>query len=138
MSKVLKLSAHSPSVPDFSDVSSGDWFYSSVESAVYAGIIKGNGNGTFAPGDPITREELACILVQASGSPSQVAANVDTKTNFTDDTGISVWARGFVVVAAQNDGLLKGYPDGSFRPQGYATRAEACAMIENFLKVSPH
>ena len=59
---------------------------------------------------------------------------MNAKTSFTDDAGISSWARGFVVVAVK-DGLLKGYPDGSFRPQGDATRAEACAMIENFLQV---
>jgi hypothetical protein len=39
------------------------------------------------------------------------------------------------VVAVQNLGLLKGYPDSSFKPQSDATRAEACTMIENFLKV---
>ncbi len=40
------------------------------------------------------------------------------------------------MVVAVKDGLLKGYPDGSFQPQGDATRAEACAMIENFLSYS--
>jgi hypothetical protein len=39
------------------------------------------------------------------------------------------------VAAAVQDGLLKGYSDGSFRPQGDATGAEACAMIGNFLKL---
>ena len=60
---------------------------------------------------------------------------MNSKTGFTDDGSISGWARGFVAVAVR-DGLLKGYPDGSFRPQGDATRAEACAMIENFLNHS--
>ena len=41
------------------------------------------------------------------------------------------------MAAAVKDGLLKGYPDGSFKPQGNATRAETCAMIENFLKLYP-
>jgi hypothetical protein len=57
---------------------------------------------------------------------------MNERTSFADDTNISSWARGFVVVAVKY-GLLNGYPDGSFGPQGSATRAEACAMIENFL-----
>jgi hypothetical protein len=135
MDKVLKLPAYDPAKPGFSDISGGDWYYNSVETAVHDGIAKGYGNGIFRPGYPITREEMACILVQALGIPSQVAANMGTKTNFTDDARISDWARGYVVVAVQNLGLLKGYPDSSFKPQSDATRAEACTMIENFLKV---
>jgi hypothetical protein len=40
------------------------------------------------------------------------------------------------VAVAIKEGLLKGYPDGSFRPQGVATRAEASAVINNFLSVN--
>jgi hypothetical protein len=135
MDKVLKLLAYDPAKPDFNDIYGGDWYYNSVETAVHDGIAKGYGNGIFSPGYPITREEMACILVQALGIPSQVAANMGTKTDFKDDAQISDWARGYVVVAFQNLGLLKGYPDSSFKPQSDANRAEACTMIENFLKV---
>jgi hypothetical protein len=40
------------------------------------------------------------------------------------------------VAVAVQDGLIKGYPgDNSFRPKSAATRAEACAMIVNFLNI---
>ena len=55
MDKVLKLPAYSPQTPTFSDVSSSDWCYQSVETAVYAGIAKGYDDGTFRPGNDITR-----------------------------------------------------------------------------------
>ncbi len=133
MDKVLKLPAYNPQTPTFSDVSADDWYDQAVEAAVYAGIVKGYGDTTFRPGNHITREELACGLVQAMGQQDEAEASMSAKTSFTDDAGVSGWARGFVV-AAVRDGLLKGYPDGSFRPHGDATRVEACAMIENFLK----
>ncbi len=133
MDKALKLAPYTVPTPTFSDVSPGAWFDQMVETAVYAGIAKGFGDGTFRPESNITREELACVLVQALGQQDEAMADMSGKTDFTDDAGISAWARGFVVLAVK-DGLLKGYPDGSFRPQGYATRAEACATIENFLK----
>jgi hypothetical protein len=135
MDKVLKLQAGNSAVTGFDDVSQDNWFYQAVESSVYAGIAKGYGNGAFRPDANITREELACVLVNALGQQNEAMADMNAKTSFTDDISISWWARGFVVVAVK-DGLLKGYPDGSFRPQGDATRAEACAMIGNFLNYS--
>ena len=135
MDKVLKLTSYTPQAPMFSDVNPDDWFYQGVDTAVYAGIAKGYGDGTFGSDRPITREEIACVLVQALGETDEAMASMSAKTNFTDDASISSWARGFVVVAVK-DGLLKGYPDGSFGPQGTATRAEACAMIANFLNIN--
>ena len=133
--KILNLPAYNPAVPDFSDVSTGDWFYASVEKAVYAGIIKGYGNSTFKPDDPITREDMAVILVNALGKQEEAAASRGVNAGFKDDARISSWARGYVAVAV-NDGLLKGYPDGNFSPLGNATRAEACAMIWNYLRLN--
>ncbi len=134
LSKALKLAAYNPAAPDFSDVAQGDWFYGSVEDAVYAGIVKGH-SSTFKPDDPITREEMAVILVNALNEQDQAKTNMSAKTGFADDAGISAWAKGFVAVAVQ-DGLIKGYSDdNSFRPKSAATRAEACAMIMNFLNI---
>ena len=47
---------------NFSDVNSGDWFYDEVRIATNAGYINGRGDGTFAPYDPITRQEAAKII----------------------------------------------------------------------------
>jgi uncharacterized repeat protein (TIGR02543 family) len=132
MDKVLNLAPSTNETQTFTDVNSTAWYDQTVETAVYAGIVKGYNDGTFRPNAPISRQEMACVLVQALGEQSEAWSNVNHKTGFTDNTRISSWARGFVVVAVK-DGLLKGYPDNSFRPQDNATRAEACAMIMNFL-----
>jgi len=132
LDKALKLAAYNPAAPDFSDVGQGDWCYGSVEDAVYAGIVKGYG-GAFKPDDPVTREEMAVILVKALDEQGQAGSSMNSGTAFTDNASISAWAKGFVAVAVQ-DGLIKGYPgDNTFRPKSAATRAEACAMIMNFM-----
>jgi hypothetical protein len=132
LTRALKLQAYSPPASEFSDVSTSDWFYGSVESAVYAGIANGEGDSSFSPGKPVTREEMAVILVNALGKQNEAKTSMGAQTGFADDVSISSWARGFVAVATKY-GLLKGYPDNSFRPESDATRAEACAMISSFL-----
>jgi hypothetical protein len=131
LNKALDLSNSSSAVTAFSDVTPADWFYAAVENAAHAGIIKGYGN-LFKPDNEINREELATIMVNALAKHDEARVGMNEKTGFTDDDSISGWARGFVVVAAKT-GLINGYPDNSFKPQGSATRAEACAIITNFL-----
>ena len=70
MDKVLNITSYSPQTPTFTDVQQGDWFYNAVEEAVYAGIAKGYGDGTFRPNNPISRQEIACVLIQALGKAS--------------------------------------------------------------------
>jgi hypothetical protein len=134
LTRALKLQAYNPPAPGFSDVSPGDWYYGSVESVVYAGIANGEGDSSFLPGKQITREEMAAILVNALSKQNEAKASMGAQTGFTDDANISSWANGSVAVAV-NVGLIKGYPDNTFRPEGDATRAEACAMINSFLGI---
>ncbi len=134
--KALKLTAANNTTPGFGDLSPGDWCYQAVASAVYYGIVKGDGQA-FHPGQAITREEVAAMLVNAMGKQDEAKSDLNEQTVFTDDARIDAWARGCIAVAVR-DGLLRGYPDdNSFRPQGSATRAEACAMIRSLLKVNP-
>ena len=133
--KALNLSVVNPDMPAFTDVAAGDWYYGPVETAVQDNLVKGYANNEFLPNVPITRQEIAAILAQASGKADDAAANAGANTGFTDDSRIAGWARGFVAETVK-DGLLKGYPDGSFGPMSNATRAEACAMISNFLNLN--
>ncbi len=128
----LKLTPYAAQTPTFTDVNTGEWFYQSVETAVYAGIIVGSGGSTFNPNAPITRQDICILLEKGLGKTVQALADSTAKTAFTDDASINWWARGFVAQAS-NDGLIKGYSDGSFKPENDASRAEACAMISNLL-----
>jgi hypothetical protein len=65
---------------------------------------------------------------------SQLAeANTQAVTKFTDDRSIASWSRGFVYETLQQ-GIINGYTDNTFKPGSETTRAEACAMVNNFLK----
>lgn len=89
-----------------------------------AGIISGYKDGTFMPSRSITRAEFAAIASRFD--------KLDEQTNdmFTDINGH--WAEKYIVSAA-NKGWIKGYPDRTFRPNQYITRAEAMAFINSVL-----
>jgi hypothetical protein len=133
MDKVLKLTPYTAQTPRFSDVNTGDWFYQAVKTAVYAGIFKGYGDGTFHPDAPISRQEIACVLVQAMGESQVATSDAHTVTKYVGDRNIAWWSRGYVFVATQQ-GIIDGYPDNTYKPRKATTRAESCAMVENLLK----
>lgn len=133
LTKVLGLSDKKPAASMFSDITPADWYYGAVQAAAGAGIVKGYDNGKFLPDQNISREEMAVILVNALGKREEALSRAGDETIFTDDRGIASWARGFVVIAVQ-EGLVKGYPDNTFRPGNNATRAEACAIIVRYME----
>jgi hypothetical protein len=134
MDKALNLMPYTPQSPTFTDVNPGDWFDQAVETANRAGIEIGYHDGTFRPNNPISRQEFACVLVQALGKADLANSYAQTATKYTDDHDIAWWSRGFVFVGTQQ-GILSGYTDNTFEPAHDTTRAEACAMIINFLNV---
>jgi len=104
------------------------WARESIAAAYAAGIVTGYSESTFGPDDLITREQMAVMIVKAAKIEAATA-----ELPFTDSDKISLWARDALAAAVQN-GIMKGYPDGSFNPQRKATRAEAAAVIANALK----
>jgi len=100
-----------------------------IEYLATLGIITGYPDKTFRPEGSITRAEMCTLLMKARG--------VKGKTEIVNfkDLKSSHWAYRYVVRAAR-EGLVKGYPDGSFKPQGLITRAEGVAMIARFEKLS--
>lgn len=113
---------------NFSDVKNGSWFYSAVARAVAAGYVKGYSDGSFKPGNTITRAEAAVMIANAA----KLSANEAGAYRFTDIGSIPAWARGSVgaVVAA---GYMTGYPDGSFDANASISRAEAVSSLNRML-----
>ncbi|KUK65934.1 MAG: S-layer domain protein [Desulfotomaculum sp. 46_80] len=128
----LGLAEENPATPTFKDVSPNDWYYGVIEAAAKANLVKGYGKGLFKPNAKITREEIAAILIRALGKADEAAANASAVTAFKDDHNISAWARGSVAVAVK-EGIIKGYPNGTFGPGKNAIRAEVCAMVSRML-----
>lgn len=113
---------------NFSDVKNGSWFYSAVARAVAAGYVKGYSDGSFKPGNTITRAEAAVMITNAA----RLSANEAGAYRFTDVGSIPAWAWGSVgaVVAA---GYMTGYPDGSFYANASISRAEAVSSLNRML-----
>jgi hypothetical protein len=101
----------------------GHWAEDYIAAAVVNGIVSGYDDDTFGPDDLITREQMAVMIVKAAK-----LAPAAGESQFADSGGISGWAQEAVVTATEN-GLMKGYPDNTFQPQGSATRAEAVTVI---------
>lgn len=111
----------------YTDVKAGDWFNNAVSTLSNAGIINGYPDGTFRPNAPITRAEMAKVIA--------MFAELDKDSEgFKDIAGH--WAEAYIKLAAGN-GWIAGYPDGTFRPDQYITRAETMTMINRVLERVP-
>ena len=115
-------------VNSYSDVEVGDWYNTAVSTMSALGIIKGYPDGTFKPNNFITRAEFAAIAARFDDHVSTGAVS------FTDIAGH--WAEEEVSRAAEL-GWVTGYPDGTFRPDRYITRAEAMTLINRVLIRNP-
>ncbi|WP_312906401.1 S-layer homology domain-containing protein [Tissierella praeacuta] len=104
----------------------GTEYEKAISRLVAFGIIGGYPDGTFRPENDVTRAEFAKILVEALGLGSAANAAVG-RTNFSD-VPASHWAAGYINVAS-GQGLLKGYPNGTFQPSKQVSHAEALTML---------
>ena len=112
----------------YTDVSTDKWYNNPVSTMSRLGIIKGYPDGTFRPNDPITRAEFAAIAARFDEHKAAKLAS------FTDIYGH--WAINEISLAYEN-GWIKGYNDGTFRPNRNITRAEAMALINRVLNRAP-
>lgn len=112
------------STDSFKDVGPTRWSSKYIATMENAGIITGYVGGTFKPEQPITRAEFAAIASRFDD------LDLQENSQFSDIAG--TWAEKYIVSAA-NKGWIKGYQDGTFKPDQYITRAEAMAFINSEL-----
>lgn len=123
--KAFKLAPQSGKT--FADTT-GHWAGKDIATASHYGIINGYDEASFGPDDLITREQMAVMIVKAAK-----LSNSAEGVPFKDSGDISHWASRSVETAAIQ-GIIKGYPDKTFKPKGNATRAEAVTVIVNAMK----
>lgn len=118
----------------FTDVVRGSgtaWFYDAVTWAQQNGIMGGYSNSSFAPNDPITREQLAAIFYRyAQYKGYDTTQGGMAIREFGDYESISDYAMGAMAWAV-NTGLVKG-DSNLLYPKGTATRAEIAALFHRF------
>lgn len=114
---------YNPINPTFSDVGPDSPFYVYVESAYLHGALAGYDDGTFRPGNPVTRSQAAKMLVLGK------SWEVITPANPTfADVPSDYWAYSYVETAVAH-GIVGGYPDGTFLPGNSITRAQLAKVV---------
>ena len=111
----------------FCDVAEDDWYYNAVMWAAENGIVLGNADGTYAPNDNVTREQMVTILYRYADSPEVE----DGEITFADAADIDEYAQAAVAWAVA-EGVVKGVGDNKFNPDGNSTRAETAQVMLNY------
>lgn len=116
--------------------SEGHWAEAYIAWAKDKGIVEGVSATEFDPEAPITREQMATIFGRyALKQGIELPKSENAAGSFPDADKISEYAREFVELM-RIAGILNGYEDGTFRPQGNATRAEAAKLFSLFLSIT--
>ncbi len=104
---------------------------SAIKTLIEEGVITGDTDGSFHPAAELTRAQ-ACIMIvkaidpqasQVNGTATQAAA----KSGFSDMRGYG-WAEGYISYAVANK-IVKGYPDGTFKPAANVSTNEMLTMV---------
>ncbi|KOP67910.1 S-layer protein [Bacillus sp. FJAT-18019] len=109
----------------------GHWASSAIEQAVELGIVDGYPDHSFKPDRQVTRAEFMVMMAKALNGQGN-SGNL----SFKDSSLIGSWALEAIQWAV-SEGLVKGYEDGSFRPNQSVNRAEMAALITRFLGLAP-
>lgn len=114
----------------FSDVADGRWYTNAINWAASNNIVSGMPDGSYAPNQALTREQMASILYRyAEYKGIDVNTRVDL-SKFTDGATTSSWAQG-VVQWAVAEKLINGNGN-ELQPKGTASRAQVATVLMNF------
>ena len=112
----------------YTDVADDYWANTAISTMTGLGIVQGRSTTTFNPKAPITRAQFAAICARFDTGKSS------GEQTFSDIQGH--WAEKYIQRAAEL-GWIKGFEDGTFRPDTYITRAQAMTMINRVLNRIP-
>jgi len=110
---------------NFTDIDSSRSTYRAVRWAVEQGIIKGFSDGTFAPEETVTRQQVAIMLWRMAGEPS-----FTEEADFDDVSGSGAGYKS--VQWGAEAGLIKGFADGTFRPEEECLRQQIVIFLYRY------
>lgn len=115
----------------FSDVDEGQWYAEGVRWAAALGIAVGSPEGRFEPEAPVSRQDLAVLLVRFQQKLELTLPTDGAAPAFADNADIAPYAAEAVYLL-QKAGVVSGSPEGAFGPRTAATRAELCKLLSAF------
>ena len=110
----------------FVDVHESDWYYESVTAAANYGLVNGMNNSIFSPLGNTTRAQAAKVLFEMADGTQVTFSNVFSDVKNTD------WFAP-AVMWAHKDNVVKGYDDGTFRPEDKITRQDMVVLLYRYL-----
>ena len=120
----------------YSDVKTGDWYYNAVVWATEAGVVNGMGDGTFAPNDNITRQEMATMLYRLAKAEK---VEEDMLASFPDAASVADWAKDAMNWAVSTEIVNGSTHDDKVNyldPTATALRCQAAAVACRYLALS--
>ena len=109
----------------FIDVSKNDRYYDAVDYLYNNGIMNGTTDTLFSPNAELTRAMVVTILYRAQGKPA-----VSTSGSFKDVAAGRYYTEAVEWAAANN--IVKGFTDGTFKPDEPVTREQLAAFISRY------
>jgi hypothetical protein len=113
----------------FKDVKEGYWARLPVSQLATLKILTGYPDGTFKPLNTINRAEFSTILVRVKGLEVKEPEYIPFR-----DVRAGHWAAGYIV-SAYDAGIVKGYPDGTFKPSRDISRVEGVVAVARFAEL---
>ena len=113
---------------NFADVNEKDYFYKEIGMAKALNLISGLGENAFAPRNKISRQDMAVIAYRYLSSEGLIEKEDFNDDLFADGEEVKDYARE-AVASLVDAGIINGYEDNTFRPNGNATRAETAVII---------
>lgn len=136
--RAVKLETDDSLPARFADVTADKWYFGIINTAAEAGLVSGFDQNNFGPNEPVTREQMAVMIIRAminSGKSMDINTNeavVDLMA-FIDGHMISEWAVTSMASAIKL-GIISGRGEAMIAPGAVATRAEAAVMILRMCK----
>ena len=121
----------SASLETFSDVPGDYWARSPIGFMATLGVMNGFQDGTFKPDEPVSRAELATMLIKLK----KVDVN-DVTSDPYPDVSKDHWAAKYIKAASFLD-LMTSYPDGTFKPDKNVSRVEGVVILARFTDATP-
>ncbi|MBB6216766.1 hypothetical protein HNQ80_002870 [Anaerosolibacter carboniphilus] len=105
-----------------------DWTKGYIEVAIQRGLISEADVTKQSFTTPATRQEVAMYIIRAMGLEAKAKKYTKDDLSFDDKNAVKSDAAGYVYLIAQ-EGIMKGYPDGTFRPNQPVKRAEMASLV---------
>ena len=115
----------------YEDVDAQAWYGNAVYWARITGVATGYGDGTFQPGDSITRQEFAQMLYNYAKYKGYDLTAEGDLAQFPDSESVADWAEAAMRWANGNE-LINGHDDGTIDAAGIGTRAQAASILMKF------